>query len=111
MLGLEIRDPIIERCGAAVGVCPLGRWQLEMSSPTHPSPLTRFPPCPGPAPRQLAPPCSANKWASNLGLQREVLFLRANATITLEHTLAAYPAPIDLVCVQFPDPHFKSRHK
>lgn len=36
---------------------------------------------------------------------------RGNATITLEHTLAGYPGTLDLVCVQFPDPHFKARHK
>ncbi|PRW58022.1 tRNA (guanine-N(7)-)-methyltransferase isoform A [Chlorella sorokiniana] len=66
MLGLEIREPIIER---------------------------------------------ANRWAEHLQLQRSVLFLRGNATITLEHTLADYPGSLDLVCVQFPDPHFKARHK
>ncbi|KAL4433842.1 hypothetical protein ABPG75_000283 [Micractinium tetrahymenae] len=53
----------------------------------------------------------ANKWAASLDLEHSVLFLRGNATITLDHTLAAYPAPIDLVCVQFPDPHFKARHR
>lgn len=36
---------------------------------------------------------------------------RGNATITLDHTLAGYPGPLSLVCVQFPDPHFKARHK
>lgn len=36
---------------------------------------------------------------------------RGNATITLAHTLASYPGPLDLACVQFPDPHFKARHK
>lgn len=36
---------------------------------------------------------------------------RGNATITLQHTLGGYPGPLDLVCVQFPDPHFKARHK
>lgn len=34
-----------------------------------------------------------------------------NATITLDHTLASYPGPLELACVQFPDPHFKARHK
>lgn len=53
----------------------------------------------------------ANKWAASLDLTGTVLFLRGNATITLDHTLASYPAPIDLVCVQFPDPHFKARHR
>lgn len=36
---------------------------------------------------------------------------RGNATITLAHTLASYPGALDLACVQFPDPHFKARHK
>lgn len=36
---------------------------------------------------------------------------RANATITLDHTLGGYPGALDLACVQFPDPHFKARHK
>ncbi|PSC69143.1 tRNA (guanine-N(7)-)-methyltransferase [Micractinium conductrix] len=66
MLGLEIREPIIER---------------------------------------------ANKWAASLGVTRSVLFLRGNATITLDHTLASFSGTIDLVCVQFPDPHFKARHR
>ena len=35
----------------------------------------------------------------------------ANGTITLDHTLASYPGPLELACVQFPDPHFKARHK
>ena len=35
----------------------------------------------------------------------------ANATISLDHMLASYPAPIALLAVQFPDPHFKARHR
>ncbi|KAI3434614.1 hypothetical protein D9Q98_002682 [Chlorella vulgaris] len=53
----------------------------------------------------------ANLWAASLELNRAVLFLRGNATITLDHTLSSYPGSLDLACVQFPDPHFKTRHK
>jgi hypothetical protein len=40
-----------------------------------------------------------------------VCVCRGNATITLDHTLSSYPGSLDLACVQFPDPHFKTRHK
>jgi len=72
MLGLEIRDPVIER---------------------------------------------ANAWAERLQLHKQVLFLSANATISVETILNTpsssppYPGLIDLVAIQFPDPHFKKKHK
>jgi tRNA G46 methylase TrmB len=72
MLGLEIRDPVIER---------------------------------------------ANAWAERLQLHKQVLFLSANATISVETILNTpsssppYPGLIDLVTIQFPDPHFKKKHK
>ena len=53
----------------------------------------------------------ANRWVEAMGLAPRVRYAMANATVSLEHMLASYSAPIDLLAVQFPDPHFKSRHK
>lgn len=53
----------------------------------------------------------ANEWAKILELQNSVHFMMANATVSLESMLATYPGPLSLVTVQFPDPHFKTRHK
>ena len=57
----------------------------------------------------------ANKWAHHLDLQRRVRFARANATVSLMHMLRSqgspYPGEIDLVTIQFPDPHFKKKHR
>ncbi|KAK9909195.1 hypothetical protein WJX75_008585 [Coccomyxa subellipsoidea] len=53
----------------------------------------------------------ANEWAKLLDLHKSVHFMMANATVSLESMLATYPGPLSLVTVQFPDPHFKARHK
>lgn len=82
----------------------------------------------------------ANSWAKLLGLSEQVHYMMANATVSLESMLASYPGPLSLVTVQvrmavlwcngrwspgcmscrvrvsilhmqFPDPHFKARHK
>ncbi|CAL8460862.1 g393 [Coccomyxa elongata] len=53
----------------------------------------------------------ANEWAKILELQNNVHFMMANATVSLESMLATYPGPLSLVTIQFPDPHFKTRHK
>lgn len=52
----------------------------------------------------------ANKWADLTGLGRKVHFIFTNATISFESILGSYPGKLDLVCVQFPDPHFKKRN-
>ena len=53
----------------------------------------------------------ANRWADGLELQRRVRFVLANATVSVSHMLGSYPGPLSLVCIQFPDPHFKKRHR
>jgi tRNA (guanine-N7-)-methyltransferase len=54
----------------------------------------------------------ANRWGEELGLAgNRTCFVMANATVSLEHMLSTYPGPVDLIAVQFPDPHFKKRHK
>lgn len=53
----------------------------------------------------------ANEWASALGLAGRVRFLLANATLFLDQILDSYPAPIDLITIQYPDPQFKRRHR
>lgn len=53
----------------------------------------------------------ANTWAKHLQMDRRVKFVKANATVSFQHMLSSYPGPIELVTVQFPDPHFKKRHR
>jgi tRNA (guanine-N7-)-methyltransferase len=53
----------------------------------------------------------ANEWASHLGLDRRVHFVRSNATVSISTVLETYPGPIELVTIQFPDPHFKKKHR
>lgn len=53
----------------------------------------------------------ANRWANQLGYHRRVRFVRANATVSLTSMLSTYPGPIELITIQFPDPHFKNKHK
>lgn len=65
-LGLEIREPIIER---------------------------------------------ATEWAHAVGLSDRVQFRLANGTVSTKSMLSSYPGDIVLICVQFPDPHFKRRHR
>jgi len=51
----------------------------------------------------------AQAWAERLQL-KNCRFLFTNATVSWKSLLESYPGPIDLVTMQFPDPHFKSRH-
>ena len=37
-------------------------------------------------------------------------FMSGNATISLVHLLSSYPGRVELISVQYPDPHFKKRH-
>lgn len=53
----------------------------------------------------------ANKWAHLIGLGSMCHFVSANATVSYESCLASYPGPIELTCIQFPDPMFKMRHR
>lgn len=53
----------------------------------------------------------ANEWSKNLGLDKRVHFVRSNATVSIKTLLETYPGPIKLVAIQFPDPHFKKRHR
>eukprot|EP00873_Tetraselmis_striata_P015916 jgi/Tetstr1/436180/TSEL_025025.t1 len=52
----------------------------------------------------------ANLWAEELGQHRQVTFMHANGTVSLESILSTYPGELALVSIQFPDPHFKKRH-
>lgn len=38
-------------------------------------------------------------------------FALVNATISFESMLSSYPGPVELVTIQYPDPHFKKRHR
>lgn len=51
----------------------------------------------------------AQAWAERLRL-KNCRFLFTNATVSWKSLLGSYPGPIELVTMQFPDPHFKSRH-
>jgi len=53
----------------------------------------------------------ANEWSKHLGLDSRVHFVRSNATVSLATMLETYPGPVELVTIQFPDPHFKKRHR
>ena len=53
----------------------------------------------------------ANEWAMHLGLDSRVHFVRSNATVSIESMLSTYPGPVELVTIQFPDPHFKKKHR
>lgn len=54
----------------------------------------------------------AREWATARGLEGRAAFAVGNATVSLPAgTLASYPGPLTTICVQFPDPHFKERHR
>lgn len=54
----------------------------------------------------------ANAWAAQLAVDRRARFLDGNATVSLPAGLLdSYPGPLALACVQYPDPHFKERHR
>ncbi|KAK9846481.1 hypothetical protein WJX81_005020 [Elliptochloris bilobata] len=52
-----------------------------------------------------------NEWAALLRVDARARFEIANATVSLGALLATYPGRLMLVTIQFPDPHFKNRHK
>jgi Putative methyltransferase len=51
------------------------------------------------------------RWTEKVGLGQQVHFVSTNATISTQSLLASYPGPIQWVCIQYPDPHFKRRHR
>lgn len=53
----------------------------------------------------------ANEWAARLGLNGTVAFMYCNATISLAHMLSNYAGGLTTCTIQFPDPHFKKRHR
>lgn len=53
----------------------------------------------------------ANEWAKHLGLDQRVHFVRSNATVSIATLLETYPGPVELVTIQYPDPHFKKKHR
>mmetsp|Transcript_2516 Transcript_2516/g.16624 ORF Transcript_2516/g.16624 Transcript_2516/m.16624 type:complete len:311 (+) Transcript_2516:1115-2047(+) len=53
----------------------------------------------------------ANRWSHELHLCGSVHFVLGNGTLFLDQVLKNYPGPVHLVCIQFPDPHFKKKHK
>ena len=53
----------------------------------------------------------ANSWAALLGVDKRVQFVSTNANVSLAGLLASYPGPLAEVYIQFPDPHFKRRHR
>lgn len=53
----------------------------------------------------------ANEWAKAVELSERVQFRLANGTVSMKSMLSSYPGKVVLICVQFPDPHFKRRHR
>jgi len=51
----------------------------------------------------------AEEWSKRLEL-KNCRFIFTNATVSWKSLLASYPGPIELVSMQFPDPHFKKKH-
>lgn len=51
----------------------------------------------------------SQEWTRRLKL-RNCGFIFTNATVSWRSLLDSYPGPIELVSMQFPDPHFKARH-
>jgi len=51
----------------------------------------------------------AQAWADRLKLTNCRL-LYTNATVSFRTLLQSYPGPVELVSMQFPDPHFKKKH-
>ncbi|WIA34329.1 hypothetical protein OEZ86_012668 [Tetradesmus obliquus] len=82
-LGLEIRQPLIERAS---------KWAEELGVSSN---LVE----------------RANKWAEELGVSSNVHYEWTNVSVSLAALLAAYPGPVSTLAAQFPDPHFKKRHK
>lgn len=55
--------------------------------------------------------CEACRWAEALGLQERLEFVIANATLSMKSMLASYPGNVQIISIQFPDPHFKRKHQ
>lgn len=53
----------------------------------------------------------AAAWAAAAGVGGRAAFAEANATVSLAALLPTYPGPVTTVAIQFPDPHFKERHR
>ncbi|KAK9851140.1 hypothetical protein WJX84_004614 [Apatococcus fuscideae] len=53
----------------------------------------------------------ANDWSRAMELAGQVHFIYANANVQLSNLLRSYPGPVDLITIQFPDPHYKTKHK
>ena len=55
-----------------------------------------------------------NAWGAHAGIVDNLHFAECNATVSIGKWLKAYAedcsTPVDLVAIQFPDPHFKARH-
>ena len=82
LLGVDIREPIVARGN---------RWVTALGAESEAAAASGAPPLPDP---------------------RGVLhFTTANATLSLGSLLSSYDGPLRLVTIQFPDPHFKRRHR
>jgi tRNA (guanine-N7-)-methyltransferase len=53
----------------------------------------------------------AMEWVERIGLRGQVHYEYNNATINLATMMSTYPGEVDSVYIQFPDPHFKRRHR
>ena len=58
-----------------------------------------------------------NAWGAHAGLVDNLHFAECNATVSIGRWLRAYsdaagiPRAVEMVTIQFPDPHFKKRHR
>ena len=86
--------------------CGPGRWGLALAARTGPGTNVLGMDIRGKLVER------ANAWARARGLGGRVACVEANATVALPAgSLASYPGPLTLLAVQYPDPHFKARHK
>jgi tRNA (guanine-N7-)-methyltransferase len=94
--------PLILDIGAGYGRFLLGMMQVEEFAASHNG-----------LGLEIREPIikRANEWAVHLGLNSRVHFEKSNATVSIESMLSTYPGPVELVTIQFPDPHFKKRHR
>lgn len=53
----------------------------------------------------------ANEWTRYLGIEKSVHFVMSNVTVSLEVMLSTYPGLVHSIAIQFPDPHFKAKHR
>lgn len=92
--------PLILDIGAGYGRFLLGLMQVDANSSKNALGL------------EIREPIikRANEWAGHLGLADRVHFVRSNATVSISSLLSTYPGPVELVTIQFPDPHFKKKH-